>query len=167
MKLPKILLLIFAITCLNEVKAQRLFFLFGHAEYASVTGDLKKFNDNGLGVEAGVGIGMNKTFFVGTIGSTWLRAVDDRPDLFTFSTLRYTPVKVGIRRYIFRKNLFLKADAGLANMKYSKASDGDSKFTYTAGAGFKFTGFEVIGDYTHVGDYGSWLSVKAGFTIGL
>ena len=163
MKLPKILLLIFSVIIFSKTNAQRLFFVFGHAEYASATGDLKNVNDNGLGVEAGVGIGMSKTFFIGTIGSTWIKATNANP----LGSLRYTPVKVGIRRYIFRKNLFLKADAGLANMKYSKANDGDSKFTYTAGAGFKFTGFEVIGDYTHVGDYGSWLSVKAGFTIGL
>lgn len=161
--MPKILLLIFSIICLSEVKAQRLFFLFGHVEYASVQGDLKNANDQGLGIEGGLGIGMSKTFFVGTVGSTWLKGTNGNP----LGSLRYTPVKVGIRRYIFRKNLFLKADAGLASMKYSKANDGTSEFTYTAGAGFKFTGFEVIGDYTHVGDYGSWLSVKAGFTIGL
>jgi hypothetical protein len=164
MGLPKILLLIFSIVILNETKAQRLFFVFGHAEYASAQGKLKDANDPGIGGEVGVGIGMSKTFFIGTIGSTWFKAVNNNP----LGSLRYSPVKVGIRRYIFRKNLFIKADAGLANIKYSKADEGDSKLTYGAGVGLKFTGFEVIADYTGVsGDYGSWLSVKAGFTIGL
>ncbi|KAJ1497553.1 hypothetical protein HMI54_013529 [Coelomomyces lativittatus] len=162
--MPKILLLVFSMIILSESYAQRLFFVFGHAEYASAQGKLKDANDQGLGGEVGVGIGMSKTFFTGTIGSTWFKAVNNNP----LGSLRYSPVKVGIRRYIFRKNLFVKADAGLANMKYSKADEGNSKFTYGAGVGFKFTGFEVIGDYTGVsGGYGSWLSVKAGFTIGL
>lgn len=164
MKLPKIVLLFFFLSLFINTNAQRLFFVFGHAEYASAQGDLKDANDQGIGGEVGVGIGMSKTFFTGTLGSTWFKAVNNNP----LGSLRYTPVKVGIRRYIFRKNLFIKADAGLANMKYSKVGEGDSKFTYTAGAGFKFTGFEVIADYTGVnGGYGSWLSVKAGFTIGL
>jgi len=162
--MPKIILLVFSIIILNQTNAQRLFFLFGHAEYASAQGKLKDANDQGIGGEVGVGIGMTKTFFIGTIGSTWFKAVNNNP----LGTLRYSPVKVGIRRYIFRKNLFIKADAGLANMKYSKASEGDSRLTYGAGVGVKFTGLEVIGDYTGVsGGYGSWLSVKAGFTIGL
>ncbi len=150
-----------------ETKAQRLFLLFGHIEYASVTGDLKHTNDNGLGIEAGVAIGANKTFLTGTVGYTWLRSAAGNPSPGTTGTLRYTPVKIGIRRYIFRKNLFLKADAGIANMKYEKASDGSSHLTAGLGAGLKFSGFEVVGDITTTGSHGSWMSIKAGFTIGL
>lgn len=152
---------------LAQAKAQRLFFAFAHGEYATALGDLKNANDKGLGVEAGVGIGMNKTFFIGTLGYTWLRTADNSATA-SYGSLRYNPVKVGIRRYVFRRNLFLKADAGLANMKYAKLSSGSSHFTAGAGAGVKFTGLEVLAEYTTVtGGFGSWVSLKAGFTIGL
>lgn len=152
---------------MSQAKSQRLFFLFGHAEYATAVGDLKNSNDKGLGVEAGAGVGVGKTFFIGTIGYTWLRTVNNSINEANGS-LRYNPYKVGIRRYIFRRNLFLKADAGLAHMKYANLSSGSSHFTAGGGVGVKFTGMEVIADYTTVtGGYGSWLSLKAGFTIGL
>lgn len=165
MKAAKIILLVLLISFAGKLNAQRLVFVFGHAEYATAVGDLKNINDKGVGAEAGLGLGLNKTFFTGTIGTTWLSSANNNSST---GTLRYTPVKLGIRRYVFRKNIFLKADAGWANMKYAKVSGGTSVFTSSFGAGLKFTGFEVIGDFTNAsGGYGSWLSLKAGFTLGI
>ncbi len=159
------LLLLFAMIfiCSTTGNTQKLVFLFGHAEYANAVGDLKNLNDNGIGGEAGIGVGVGKTFFVGTIGTTFLSKANNS----TAGTLRYTPLKAGIRRYIVRKNIFVKADAGMANMKYSKHSDGSTKFTSTFGAGVKFTGVEAIADFTNVANFGSWISLKAGFTLGI
>jgi hypothetical protein len=168
MKAAKVILLVMLISFAGNINAQRLVFVFGHAEYATAVGDLKNINDKGVGAEAGLGLGLNKTFFIGTIGTTWLSSANNNPLANSTGTLRYTPIKLGIRRYVFRKNVFLKADAGLAKMKYAKASGGSSNFTSSFGAGLKFTGFEVTGDFTTVsGGYGSWLSLKAGFTIGI
>lgn len=162
-----VLFLCLMILGLAQAKAQRLFFLFAHGEYASAVGDLKNGYDKGLGVEAGLGVGMNKTFFTATTGYTWLQTADNSATASN-GNLRYNPVKIGIRRYVFRKNIFLKADAGLANMKYDNHASGSSHFTAGAGAGVKFMGLEVLADYTTVtGGYGSWLSLKAGFTFGL
>lgn len=149
----------------GTVKAQRLFFLFGHAEYASATGKLTDTHNKGLGIEAGLGIGANKTFFTGTLGYTWMQGQDNAAG-DAIGNLRYAPVKFGVRRYVFRKNIFIKGDAGVANMK-PEHSDGTSQFTAVVGAGVKFTGFEAMLDYTTVSKWGSWISLKAGFTIGL
>ena len=163
-RIPAFLLFATLIFIAAPAKSQRLVFLFGHAEYATPTGDLKHKVDQGFGAEAGVGVGLSKTFFIATVGSTWLMA----SDAGTLGTLRYTPVKVGIRRYVFRRNIFIKADGGMASMKYAEAEEGSSHFTASFGAGLKFTALEVIGDYTTVsGGFGAWLSIKAGFTIGI
>jgi hypothetical protein len=161
-----ILLLLFAIISVDEVKAQKLVFVFAHAEYASPVGKLRNANNAGLGVEAGVGVGTGKTFLTGTVGTTWL-ATNKRAGSTTQGGLKYTPYKLGLRRYVFLKNVFVKADAGLATVKIIDTDIKSSNFTTSFGAGVKFTAFEAVVDYNSVGSYGSWFGLKVGLAIGL
>jgi hypothetical protein len=146
-------------------QAQRLFVVFGHAEYASPVGKLRESNNSGFGLEVGAGIGMKKTFITGTTGMTWL--VVNRRGTISQGGLRYTPVKLGIRRYILLKNLFIKGEAGLATMKIIDTDNKATKFTSSFGTGIKFTRFEAVVDYNTVGSYGSWFGLKVGFAFGL
>jgi hypothetical protein len=165
MKACKIFLLVFLAFITVDATAQRLVFLFGHAGYASPTGDLKEANHWGLGVEAGAGVGLRKTFITGTVGFTWLAANKKGT---TLGGVRYTPVLLGVRKYILTRNLFVKADAGVAGMKLIDTDVKSTKFTTSFGAGLKFTTFEALVDYTTVyRGYGSWFGLKVGMALGL
>lgn len=157
--------LLLTIAIQSQSGAQRLFFVFGHAEYAAAAGKLKDSHDKGLGVEAGIGVGTSKTFFTGTLGYTWLQNLENANGN-AVGSLRYAPARLGVRRYVFRRNIFLKGDAGVANMKPESGST-TTHFTAGIGAGVKFSGFEILGEYTTVTSWGSWLSLKAGMTFGL
>ncbi|MCE3283564.1 MAG: hypothetical protein K0Q66_2301 [Chitinophagaceae bacterium] len=139
-------------------------FAFGHVEYASPVGKLRDANNKGIGLEAGIGAGLSRTFFTGTVGITWL--VVNRSGT-TQGGLRYTPYKVGVRRYVLFKNLFLKGELGAATMKYIDTEQKSSHLTTSIGAGLKFTRFEALVDYNTVfGDYGSWFGLKLGVALG-
>lgn len=148
-----------------NASGQKLFFAFGHAEYASPVGQLREKNNGGLGLEAGLGIGLNKTFIVGTIGTTWFFV--NRRLNSSDGGVKYTPYKLGVRRYVLLKNLFVKADLGLAAMKIIDTDNKETKLTSSFGAGFKFTTMEVLVDYNSVASYGSWFGIKAGLNLGL
>lgn len=155
---------VFAITGAN---AQKLVFVFGHAGYASSVGKLRDANISGAIVEAGAGVGMGKTFVTGTTGFTWF-ASNRRPGSTSKGGLRYTPVTLGLRRYLLLKNLFVKGDAGFASMKLIDTDIKSTQLTTSIGAGLKFTTFEAIVDYnTAYGGYGSWFGLKIGFALGL
>jgi hypothetical protein len=165
MKACKIFLLTFLACSINNIYSQRLVFLFGHAEYASAVGKLRDANNSGLGIEGGVGVGMSKTFVVGTIGTTWF-AANKRSGLSN-GGIKYTPIKLGLRRYILLKNLFVKGDIGLATMKYIDTDNKSSNLTTSFGAGIKFTTFEAVVDYNSVTTYGSWIGLKVGIALGI
>jgi hypothetical protein len=167
--MKKTVLLLAIATCFlaPRSQAQKLFFVFGHAEYASSVGKLRPANNSGLGLEIGAGVGMNKTFFTATIGTTWF-AVNRHPgSTNTNGGLKYTPYKIGIRRYVLLKNMFVKADAGMATMKYIDKEGKTTKLTTSFGAGVKLTRLEFLVDYNSVAGYGSWVGLKVGFAFGL
>jgi hypothetical protein len=167
MRSLKLALLFSFMSCAGIVKAQRLFFVFGHAEYASAVGKLRDANNSGLGLEIGAGLGTNKTFFTATIGTTWFAVNRHEGSTNTNGGLKYTPYKIGIRRYVLLKNLFIKADVGMATMKYIDKEGKSTKLTTSIGAGVKLTRFELLADYNSVGSYGSWIGLKVGFAFGL
>lgn len=166
MKAANVILLTLFLFFAANINAQKLFFVFGHAEYASPVGNLRNANNAGLGVEVGGGIGMSKTFVTGTIGTTWL-AANKRLGNTSQGGLKYTPYKLGVRHYLLLKNLFVKGEAGLATMKYIDTDNKTSKLTTSFGAGLKFTTFEALIDYNSVANYGSWVGIKFGLAIGL
>lgn len=165
MKQIIILVFITTVVCMNKVNAQSLVFAFGHAEYISALGDLKDTHNKGAGIEGGLGLGANKTFVTATIGYAWIQAQDNAAG-DKIGNLVYSSTKLGVRHYVFRKNIFLKGDLGLGKVK-PENDHTTSHFTGVIGAGVKFSGFEVVADYTTVTTWGSWFSLKAGFTFGL
>jgi hypothetical protein len=153
-------LILCMLTLFTNANAQRIFFGFVHGEYAKPTNDDFKY---GLGIEAGAGVGLGKNFLVGTVGYTWLNSKATGA-----TNIRYSPYKLGLRRYVLRKNVFVKADAGLAGIKFPEASS-TTRFTADVGFGVKLTAMETTAEYTTVtgGGVGGWFSLKAGFTLGL
>jgi hypothetical protein len=160
----------------NEVNAQHVGFVFGHALYAGPID--KNFSNNynsGLGVEGGGGMGWNKTFIVGTIGYSnfFHKSISETDSVAPYasgSDLHFIPLKVGLRQYIFLKTVYLHGDVGIANLKSKSASA--SRFSGDVGAGVKFLHFEVQIDYdgftrSEPTGYASWFSLKAGLEFGL
>jgi hypothetical protein len=157
--------------CISKsVQAQRLVFLFGHALYANPLD--KNFNNNynsGFGVEAGAGIGWGKTFIVGTIGYTTFSNAGKND----YGSIKYVPMKIGLRQYLFSKFVYLHADLGIGRVK-NDLYNNQSRFSGDIGAGVKFAGFEVQLDYdgftrnnAETPGYSSWIGMKAGFNLGL
>jgi hypothetical protein len=160
----------------SEVNAQHVGFIFGHALYAKPVD--KNFTNNyndGLGVEAGGGIGWNKTFLVGTIGYTnffhkSISAGDSVGPYASGNDLHFVPIKVGLRQYIFMKTIYLHGDIGLASIADKTATD--SRFSGDIGAGVKFAHIEIQADYDGFtrkvpSGYASWFGLKAGLEFGL
>ncbi|MEI7628198.1 MAG: hypothetical protein WCJ80_08150 [Bacteroidota bacterium] len=100
---------------------------------------------NGLGVEAGAGIGLGSTMIMGTAGyEAYSNYV-----LNTAGNLKVTSIKAGIRQYIFLGHLFLLGNMGTAIQSYSNNSATASNFIYEYGAGIRLIGLELQVTQTH------------------
>lgn len=154
----------------SGAQAQKLFFVFAHAQYATpVQTSFKNDYNFGIGGEAGVGIGPGKTKLVGTVGYTFFDAKSGEAGNIT-----YVPMKVGVRRYFFPANvLFIHADAGVANIKDKTTDDSYSRFTADIGAGAKLgpmdvgVAYEGFSNRSGVSGFTSWLAFKVGWRFGL
>src|SRR5215475_14207731 len=140
--------------------AQKLIFLFGHVVYSAPVDTYFSHNySSGIGVEGGIGFGVNKTFLVGTIGYSSFTAYAENP----YGKLSFVPVKVGIRHYLLVGNLlFLNADAGIGILKNGLYNG--SRFSADIGLGVKLGPFEVMADYdgytnssSETSGYSSWI----------
>ena len=157
------------LTVCNTAFAQKLFFLFGHALYASpLEKDFKNAYKYGIGAEGGAGIGWKKTFIIGTIGYTSFSNESSN----TAGKVNLIPVKIGVRHYLLAKLLYIHGDLGIASVKNEIMSSAQTKFSGDIGAGVKFAGLEVQLDYdgfsrSEPSGYNSWIALKAGFAIGL
>lgn len=121
----------------------------GHVMYSNPKGSFADAYKYGIGSEIFGGIGLAKTFIVATVGLSKFHPVSGTQQ----GTLTYTPVKIGVKHFIFRKMLFLNADIGKAIVK--NKSFNESQFTRGVGVGAKLLGLEV-GLY-----YDGWKNVKA------
>ena len=151
-------------------QAQKLFFLFGHANYAApVDANFKNNYGFGLGVEGGAGIGAGKTFLTATVGYTYF---DARRGTGA-GNLTYVPVKLGVRHYLLPgKLLFIHADAGMATIKNTSTKSASSRFSGDIGAGVKLGPIDLGVSYdgfsrSDPSGYASWIAFKAGWRIGL
>jgi hypothetical protein len=108
--------------------------------YATPTNSVFKDGyKNGLGVEAGAGLGLGSTMLMGTAG---YQAFSNYA-LNTSGNLRVTSIKAGIRQYILLGHLFLLGNMGTAIQSYSNNGATASNFIYEYGAGFRFIGLEL------------------------
>ncbi|RFM28909.1 hypothetical protein DXN05_09075 [Deminuibacter soli] len=164
----------------QSAHAQRLFTIFVNPMYNAPSGD--KFSgayNAGFGIEGGAGIGWGRTFLTGTLGYNWFNATGKYKNFGLPGTkpgnLTATPIKVGIRQYLFGRMLYAKVDGGVAftNNKHDKGS----KFIADAGVGVKLAGFNLgidvntlnfgLGEPYTSGKWVNWVSFKAGWSFGL
>lgn len=122
----------------------------GHLIYAKPKGDFANAYKFGGGGEVFGGIGLGKTFIIATAGLSKFAAHSDTHS----GWLTYTPLKIGLKHYLFRKLLFVNADIGKAIVKNKNFNE--SRFTRGIGVGAKLLGLEA-GLY-----YDGWKNVNAG-----
>ena len=115
------------------------------------------------------GIGWEKTSIVGTIGYTSFSSAGKND----YGSIKYVPMKIGLRQYLFSKFVYLHGDLGVGRVK-NDLYNNQSRFSGDIGAGVKFAGFEVQLDYdgftrnnAEIPGYSSWIGMKAGFNLGL
>ena len=167
LKISLLLSLFFCLAFCTRSSAQRLFFIYAHALYATpVDKNFKDGYNSGLGVEGGAAVGWGKTFIVGTIGYTSFSDKDGNPA----GNTSFVPVKIGLRQFVFSKLIYVHGDLGIGKIKNDLTTD--SRFSGDIGAGVKLAGFEVQLDYDGFSrkgpsGYASWIALKAGFHIGL
>ncbi|MFI5153471.1 MAG: hypothetical protein ACHQET_09070 [Chitinophagales bacterium] len=156
--------------CPKSTYGQELIFIFAHAQYANPLDDYFSRNySHGFGFEVGAGIGMNRTFLMGTAGYSSFSASSSN----AYGQLTYIPLKIGIRHYLLvGKILFIQADGGVGHVQNELVNA--SRFTGDIGLGVKLGPFEVIADYdgfarsdAETSGYSSWLGIKAGIRFGL
>lgn len=161
----------------QTVHAQRLFTIFVNGMYNAPSGStFSNAYNGGAGVEAGAGIGWGRTFLTGTLGYNWFHAKGSYKNIVTDAgNLTTTPVKLGIRQYLFGRILFIKADGGVAFT--DNKHDNGSKFIADAGIGVKLAGLNLGIDHNWL-NFGlgspctdkkwiSWVGFKAGWSFGL
>lgn len=166
------------IAVVQAAQAQRLFTVFANVMYNGPTGE--KFSgayNAGAGVEAGGGIGWGRTFLVGTLGYNWFHTTGNYKNIVTpqAGNMSSTPIKVGLRQYLFGRMLYAKVDGGVA-FTDNKFNNG-SKFIADAGVGVKLLGFNLgvdvntlnfgLGNPYTDSKWVSWIAFKAGWSFGL
>lgn len=103
---------------------------------------------NGYGKSPGAevvgGLGLGKTFMQASYGTTRFLGRQGNKDIVS------KPITIGIRQFIFRKNLFVKAGIGRASIIAKTSNLKQNFFTHQYGGGVRFGGIEA-GVY-----YGGW-----------
>lgn len=134
--------------------------------YAKPKGDFATAYNYGIGGEVFGGIGYGKTFLVATLGWSGFQAGNNYP----YGNLTYVPVKVGLKRFIAGRHLFVNGDVGFASVKNQSFSG--SQFTRGIGVGAKLLGIEAGLYYDgwknkNTGGYSNSLDVKFGWSFSL
>lgn len=160
------LFLVAALACGSAtlVKAQRLVFIYGHGQYnLPVSDNMSNAYQYGLGAQAGVGVGLGSSFFVGTLGYQNFKGNNGIPNL------QLTTAKLGIRKTMLLKRVFVQLNGGYGNLKAKGASSTDGVFVGDIVIGAKLAGIELSGSYEGFSQNGwnSWFGLKAGFHFGL
>lgn len=151
----------------NKLQAQRLFFVFAHGQYSvPASSTLSDDYNYGIGGEVGGGVGFKNTFVTGMIGHS---SFNDKSGS-AFGNLKYTPVRFGVRQYLFRRMLYANANGGFATVKNEAMKE--TKFTTSVGVGAKLLGLEVEAAYEGINisapnGWAGWFGLKAGMVFGL
>jgi len=104
---------------------------------ASAKGSFKDEYNMGGGGEVFGGVGLGRTFIIGTAGFSAFKARSGNNS----GVLTYIPLKIGLKQYVFRKLIFINGDLGIATVKNKNFKE--SRFTRGIGAGVKLLGLEV------------------------
>jgi hypothetical protein len=133
-----------------QVKRPRLL-IGANIFYANPQGSFGNAYNFGLGGELSAGIGMGKTFVIGSYGSSIHFAANENG----YGNLSVKPIKIGIKQYLLANKLFVTGDVGTAAVKDKTMNTASSQFTRGIGAGVRLLGLEG-GLY-----YNGWKSVHA------
>ncbi len=126
------------ISSMAQIKKPGLL-LGGNLVYNMPKGNFANDYKNGVGAEVSAGLGYGKTYLVGTMGYMYLM---DRGTSNTSNTT-YKPFKIGIRRYLIGKNLFINADVGKFSIISKDKNTKPSTYTHGFGAGIRLLGIEA------------------------
>jgi hypothetical protein len=152
----------------KHAQAQRLLFFNGNIQYsAPLDESFTNYYSSGLGVNVGIGVGMNKTFITGTTGYSRFFAKSD----VDIDGMNYIPIKLGVRHYIVGKMVFLNAAAGVA-IENERDVETQTKFAGDVGGGVKIKSFEAILNFetfkeTDPLGWATWIGIKAGWNFSL
>ena len=140
--------------------------LGGYLIYAGPKGDFKKAYNFGAGGEVFGGIGLGKTFIIGTAGFSAFKTQSG----IRSGTLTYIPLKIGLKHFIFRKLLFINADLGKAIVKNNNFNE--RRFTRGIGFGAKLLGLEAGLYYDgwknkNAPGFSNSVNIKAGWSLSL
>jgi hypothetical protein len=115
---------------------------FGNFTYAIPQGNFSNIYSNGMGFEAGAGLGLGKTLLYASTGYLTYKAENGNPS----GDWKVVPIKFGVRRYLLF-GLFLNGALGIANQSFSGGTGGSSSSSllYEVGAGIKVLGLVEIG----------------------
>ena len=134
--------------------------------YSQPKGNFSERYMFGGGGEVFGGVGLGKTYLVATAG---LSEFKPQGGLHT-GTLTYTPLKIGLKHFLFRKIIFINADIGKAIVKNRMFNE--SRLTRGFGIGAKLLGleFSLYADgWKNVNEPGfsNTLDFKAGWSLSL
>jgi len=140
--------------------------LGGNLLYAKPKGDFANAYKFGGGGEVFGGIGLGKTFIIATAGFSKFAAHTDGHS----GGLTYTPLKIGLKHFLFRRLLFVNADLGKATVKNRNFNE--SRFTRGIGVGGKLLGLEAGLYYdgwknVNAGGFSNSLNIKVGWSFSL
>ncbi|TAE16109.1 MAG: hypothetical protein EAY72_04760 [Bacteroidetes bacterium] len=165
MKKQFFLWMLFSIAAVSSVQSQRLFYLFGNAQYGNPTGNASGIYKNSIGANAGAGVGLlGKTFFQATVGYNRLNGEGNVPNA------NVTKIMGGIRQFIFLRKIFIQGNVG--NASINSNGNSASRLALDAGVGAKLLGIEGSLNYEHFGQKDNspsfgFITLRAGFNLGL
>ena len=110
----------------------------GNVMYVSPRSTFANGYKGGAGGEVFAGVGLGKTYLVGTIGYAQIFAKSGEEG----GKITYKPMKIGIRQFILGKQIFVNADVGTASMKNKVMSSAENRFTRGIGGGVRLAGME-------------------------
>ncbi len=140
-----------------------------NANYATPTSSsFSDFNNGGLGIEAGAGLGLGSTMFMATAGYQRFGASVSNPA----GSLNIATLKGGIRQYFLLGRLFVLGNVGTALQSYSTSGVKGDNLMYEYGGGVRLLGLEVQLTQSHWQQpinvaASSAFNVKVGFSFKL
>lgn len=109
----------------------------GNLIYAKPKGNFANEYNFGGGGEIFGGVGLGKTFIIATAGYSKFKTQSD----IHSGWLTYSPIKIGLKQFLFRKLIFINADLGKATVKNKDFNQ--SRFTRGIGIGAKLLGLQA------------------------
>ena len=140
-----------------------------NANYANPSNSsFSDLSKGGIGVEAGAGLGLGSTMFMGTAGYQRFGASVNNPA----GSLNVTTLKGGIRQYLLLGRLFVLGNIGTAIQSYSTSGIKGDNLIYEYGGGVRLLGLEVQLTQSHWQQpinvaASSAINVKVGFSFKL